>query len=128
MELVLVTQGAADAAPILNRLADEEFDGILCEPGCEATAASLSALCAAEVSTGPVDVLAVVAAHPGQRILVVATADTIDAGVASVIDVDPSLLPTPVPLGLTRIRGSRHGHLNLVAFNDGLHLLTDIPK
>jgi hypothetical protein len=59
---------------------------------------------------------------PGQRVLAVCDAPTIQSLVASTLDVAVEGIPRPPDSALTRIRASRSGTRSLICLNDTLHL------
>lgn len=65
---------------------------------------------------------AVIDGYPGQQVLAVCDAPTIQSLVASTLDVAVEGIPRSPDSALTRIRASRNGTRSLICLNDTLHL------
>ncbi len=74
------------------------------------------------------DLRVVISANPGKRVLAVCSPDTIQEFVAEAIDVEPDSLAAPDRGSLTCVRASRSGAVNLIYYNDCLHLPPRAPS
>ncbi|QTJ70363.1 hypothetical protein HYG77_32945 (plasmid) [Rhodococcus sp. ZPP] len=70
---------------------------------------------------------AVIADHPGQRVLVCACPQVIDEIVRRAFGVAAQVVRSPDPTGITRIMASRAGHREIVSLNDTAHLRVGEP-
>lgn len=126
MELAVVCCGATAPSGtdrLARRLASERWATVCADTRSWTLACQIADHLDTAVTV--VDILdpeAVIAGYPGQQVVAVCDAPTIQNLVAATLDVAVEGIPEPPDSALTRIRASRSGTRSLICLNDTLHL------
>lgn len=141
MELILVQHVASEPGAAARhqelaaarRLAAEGGWDALYAAGTPAadTAAAIGAATGLTPATSPATAAAidaVIADHPGQRVLVCTSPQVIDEMVCRAFGVTAQVVRSPDPTGITRVMASRAGHREIVAVNETAHLRDAEPR
>ena len=126
----LSADGHRQARLLAAALQAERWDALYhsSEPGAAPTSAAVSeALGLAshplDVSPGAiVTIRRVIDAHPGERVLVIADRETINANVGAIWGMGEKLDHEPAFTGVTRVLASRQGDVSIESLNETGHL------
>ena len=108
MELAVVSHGGTvphHTDRLAGRLAVEHWAAVYADAAGASTARRLAKTLQASVTVADsIDAATVIDGHPGQQVLVVCDAPTVQSWVASVLDVETANIPCPADSSITRIR------------------------